>query len=56
MNGSETQASIDAALTLGKLWLEVCWQTSAGKALVEGLHLFVAQGSSALVRERISKS
>lgn len=46
----ETQASIDASLTFGILWLEACRQASAGKALVEGLHLFVPQGSSALAR------
>jgi hypothetical protein len=44
VNGSETQASIDAVLTLGKLWLEVCRQTSAGKALIEGLHLICTAG------------
>ena len=54
VNGQETQASIDASLTFGILWLDVCRQASAGKALVEGLHLFVPQGSSALVRERIA--
>jgi len=54
VNGKETQASIDASLTFGILWLDVCRQASAGKALVEGLHLFVPQGSSALVRERMA--
>jgi hypothetical protein len=47
-------ASIDAALTFGILWLEVCRQSSAGKFLVEGLHLFVPHGCSALVRERMA--
>ena len=54
VNEKETQASIDASLTFGILWLDVCRQASAGKALVEGLHLFVPQGSSALVRERMA--
>jgi len=54
VNQQETQASIDASLRFGILWLDACRQTSAGKALVEGLHLFVPQGSSALVRERIA--
>jgi hypothetical protein len=54
VNTSETQASIDAALTFGILWLDVCRQSSAGKALVEGLHVFVPMGSSALVRERMA--
>ncbi len=54
VNASETQASIDAALTFGILWLEACRHSSAGKFLVEGLHLFVPQGCSALTRERIA--
>lgn len=54
VNTSETQASIDAALTFGILWLEACRHSSAGKYLVEGLHLFVPQGCSALVRERMA--
>jgi hypothetical protein len=54
VNASETQASIDAALTFGILWLDVCRNSSAGKMLVEGLRLFVPQGSSALVRERMA--
>jgi len=54
VNASETQASIDAALTFGLLWLDVCRQASAGKMLVEGLHLFVPRRTSALVRERMA--
>ena len=54
VNASETQASIDASLTFGILWLEVCRQSSAGEFLVEGLHLFVPHGCSALVRERMA--
>jgi hypothetical protein len=54
VNEKETQASIDAALTFGILWLDVCRQSSAGKFLVEGLHLFVPSGSSALIRERMA--
>ncbi len=54
VNASETQASIDASLTFGILWLEACRQTSGGKFLVEGLHLFVPHGCSALVRERMA--
>jgi hypothetical protein len=72
VNASETQASIDAALTFGILWLDVCRQNphpvaqnatrvghprlnhSSGSVLVEGLHLFVPQGSSGLVRERMA--
>ena len=54
VNANETQASIDSALTFGILWLDACRQSQAGKFLVEGLHLFVPNGCSALTRERIA--
>jgi hypothetical protein len=54
VNEKETQASVDASLTFGILWLDVCRQAQAGKTLVEGLHLFVPRASSALVRERMA--
>jgi len=54
VNASETQSSIDASLTFGILWLEACRHSSAAKFLVEGLNLFVPQGCSALVRERMA--
>ena len=54
VNARETQASVDAALTFGILWLDVCRQSQAGNVLVEGLKLFVPQGTSALVRERMA--
>jgi hypothetical protein len=54
VNASETQGSVDASLTFAILWLEACRHSSGGKYLVEGLHLFVPQGCSALVRERIA--
>jgi hypothetical protein len=52
VNRQETQASIDAALTFGILWLEACRQTHSGKLAVEGLKLFLPAGCSALSRER----
>src|SRR5437868_4054300 len=54
VNREETQASIDAALTFGILWLDSCRQEKAGKFVVEGLSLFVPPGTSALVRERMA--
>jgi hypothetical protein len=54
VNGSETQSSIDAALTFGILWLDLCRESSNAKILVEGLTLVVPQGCSALVRERMA--
>jgi hypothetical protein len=52
VNAQETQASIDAALTFGILWLDTCRQAQAGKLVVEGLKLFLPAGGSALTRER----
>jgi len=54
VNARETQASIDAALTFGILWLDVCRTGQPGKVLVEGLKLFVPLGTSALIRERMA--
>ncbi len=53
VNGTETQGSIDASLTFGILWLDVCRQNPRN-VLVEGLILFVPSGYSALVRERMA--
>lgn len=54
VNASETQASIDAALTFAILWLDLCRQKQASSVLVEGLKLFVPRGTSALARERMA--
>jgi len=54
VNDEETQASIDAALSFGILWLDLCRHTQAGDCVVEGLKLFLPAGSSTLIRERLS--
>jgi hypothetical protein len=54
VNPEETQASIDAALTFGILWLDACRLAQAGKMVVEGLKLFLPAGASALTRERMA--
>jgi hypothetical protein len=54
VNAQETQASVDAALTFGILWLDVCRKAQGANTLVEGLKLFVPNGSSALARERMA--
>ncbi len=54
VNPQETQASIDAALTFGILWLDACRLAQAGKVVVEGLKLFLPAGTSALTRERMA--
>jgi hypothetical protein len=54
VNRRELQSSIDAALTFGILWLDVCRESHAGKLVVEGLKLFVPEGCSAVVHERMA--
>jgi hypothetical protein len=54
VNAQETEASIDAALTFGILWLDLCRQTRTGKLVIEGLKLFVPDKSSAFLRERMA--
>lgn len=55
VNAEETQASIDAALTFGILWLEACRGAASGKYVVEGLKLFVPEGTSGLMRDRMAQ-
>jgi len=52
VNRQELQSSIDASLTFGILWLDVCWNAHKGKMVVEGLKLIVPADCSDLVRER----
>jgi hypothetical protein len=54
VNRQELQSSIDAALTFGILWLDLCRQAQAGKLVIEGLMLFVPEGCSTLIRERMA--
>src|SRR5215469_6365065 len=53
-NHQETQASVDAALTFGLLWLEACREREAGRSVVEGLRLFVPARSSATLQIRLA--
>lgn len=54
VNAQETQSSIDAALTFGILWLDICRRSQAANILMEGLKLFVPSGTYALTRERMA--
>jgi hypothetical protein len=54
VNAHEMQTSVDAALTFGILWLDVCRQQQLGNLLVAGLKMFIPAGKSALVRERMA--
>ena len=55
VNEQESQASIDAALTFGILWLNACRESQNDRAVVEGLYLFVPPKSSGIVRERMAR-
>jgi hypothetical protein len=54
VNQQETQASVDAALTFGLLWLDACREREAGRSVVEGLWLFVPSRSSATLQIRLA--
>jgi hypothetical protein len=54
VNASETQASVDSALTFGLLWLDHSRHRDAGRRIVEGLQLFVPPHTSGIVRERMA--
>ncbi|MFL6389705.1 MAG: hypothetical protein ACJ71U_19690 [Terriglobales bacterium] len=54
VNQQETQASVDAALTFGLLWLDACREREAGRSLVEGLRLYVPPKTSATLQIRLA--
>jgi hypothetical protein len=54
VNAQETQGSIDAALTFGLLWLDFLREREAGRAVVEGLKLFVPSGCSTTLKIRFA--
>ncbi|MGZ4888934.1 MAG: hypothetical protein ACXWBH_07120, partial [Candidatus Angelobacter sp.] len=54
VNHQETQASVDAALTFGLLWLDACREREAGRCVVEGLRLHVPAKTSATVQIRLA--
>jgi len=54
VNRQETQASIDAALTFGLLWLDACREREAGRSVVEGLRLYVPPKTSSTVQIRLA--
>jgi hypothetical protein len=54
VNAQETQASVDAVLTFGILWLDSCRAAANGKLHVEGLRLFVPARTSEVVRDRVA--
>jgi len=53
VNQDETQASVDAALTFGILWLQSCREKQGAKSVIEGLMLILPSQRSGLARERM---
>jgi hypothetical protein len=54
VNQQETQASVDATLTFGLLWLDACREHEAGRSVVEGLRLYVPPKTSATLQVRLA--
>ncbi len=54
VSSDETQASIDAALTFGILWMNQQREQLAGRSHVVGLKLFVPAGRNEMVRQRMA--
>ncbi|WP_158748653.1 hypothetical protein [Acidobacterium sp. S8] len=54
VNGEETQATVDGALTLGILWLAYCREHSGGRRVFEGLKVIVPAGAAAVTRGRMA--
>ena len=53
VNAQESQSSIDAALTFGLIWLDVCREREAPRRVLKGLKLFVPRGTSDVVSARM---
>jgi hypothetical protein len=54
VNAEESSGTIDAALTLGILWLDYCRQHSSGRRLFEGLRLVLPAGTEATTASRMA--
>jgi len=55
VNAEESQASIDAALTFGILWMDHQRQLLAGKYHIEGLKLFLPHGRAEIASQRMAR-
>src|SRR5215472_7544884 len=54
VNTQETQASVDAALTFGLIWLDACREREAGRAVLEGLRIFVPRSRASTLQIRLA--
>jgi hypothetical protein len=53
VSNSESQGSIDGALTFALLWFHYCREREAARSFIEGLKLFVPPGHSAVIHARM---
>ncbi len=54
VNEEETSSTLDAALTLGLLWLDHCREHAGNRRVVEGLKVIVPAGTAELARARMA--
>jgi hypothetical protein len=54
VNDQETQSTVDGALTVGILWLEVCRLAQQDRRMVEGLAVVVPKGALSLTQQRMA--
>ena len=54
VNAAETQATIDAVLSVAVLWLDYCRAREGGRRIVQGARIIVPAGAAGTVRERMS--
>jgi hypothetical protein len=54
VSGDELPATVDGALALGILWLDLCRKRAGPRRLVEGLRLILPAGAAELARTRLA--
>jgi len=54
VNETETQTTIDGALTCGILWLDACRMAEQERRVVEGLAVIAPRGKADLTRQRVA--
>lgn len=55
VNAQETQASVDGALTIGILWLDLLREKHAAELAIEGLRLFAPPDTTQVLRMRMAE-
>ena len=54
VNDQETQSTVDAAMTVGILWLEACRLAQQERRVVEGLAMIMPKGRATLTQQRMA--